>query len=250
MHDIKAIAFDFFNTLITVERSALKDALGRLTRSLGQSGVALEEGAFKKAHREAALRFIQTAHRDGRETHNSLWISAALEVLGYNIPPRDPRISAAVEAYFSAFFDHCRIIPGTREMLDAVKGSYRLGLLSNFTHAPAAKGLIRYMGLAPYFEVALISGDLGYRKPHPFVFSRLIEQLGVDKTQTVYVGDDPEPDITGANQAGIHPVWFTYVRDRDVSFVPGDLSGSVEEPWGDVPRISEWEEFPSLLKGL
>ncbi|MBW1672743.1 MAG: HAD-IA family hydrolase, partial [Deltaproteobacteria bacterium] len=67
----------------------------------------------------------------------------------------------------------------------------------------------------------LISGELGYRKPHPFVFHQLIEQLGVRKYQILYVGDDPKPDITGAHKAGLQPVLTTYVRDQNIQFVPG-----------------------------
>ena len=42
MNRIKAVGFDLFNTLITVEPHALDDAENRLTRSLKQSGLALE----------------------------------------------------------------------------------------------------------------------------------------------------------------------------------------------------------------
>ena len=52
-------------------------------------------------------------------------------------------------------------------MLGELKERYRLGLLSNFTHAPAAKEIIDGVGLASLFDVVLISGDLGYRNPHP-----------------------------------------------------------------------------------
>ncbi len=247
MNHIKAIGFDLFNTLITAELGALDEAVIRLIRSLRESGLALEEGAFKQAHREAALRFVKETRQDGRETHNRFWISAALETQGYNVPPDDARIAGAVDAYFSPFFEHCHLIPGTTEMLGSLKDQYRLGLLSNFTHGPADMEIIDGLGLTPFFDVVLISGDLGYRKPHPFVFRRLIDQLGVKKNQILYIGDDPEPDISGARQAGIQPVWMTYVRDRDIPFMPSNPSGPPEEPDETVARISTWKDLLSLL---
>jgi putative hydrolase of the HAD superfamily len=132
-------------------------------------------------------------------------------------------------------------------MLQALKDRYRLGLLSNFTHAPAAKNIIEHVGLNHSFHVVLISGDLGFRKPHPSVFRQLIDRLGVEKNQILYVGDDPEADITGASQAGIKPVWTTYVRDNNIPSAPGIRIGSIETPDREVPRISTWEDLFSLL---
>jgi putative hydrolase of the HAD superfamily len=251
MPHIKAIGFDLFNTLFTIEPSALELAVKRLTLSLNISGISVQEDSFKKAHMEAALRFISQTRRDGRETHNRFWISAALMSQGYEIEPDDSRIGAAVDAYFSAFMGRCHLIPGTIEMLRTLKGAYRLGLLSNFTHPPAIREIIDSLGLTPHFDVVLISGELGYRKPHPLVFRMLIEQLGMKRSEILYIGDDPEPDIVGARQAGIRPVWFTYVRDKNIPSTPGIAGMMAEDPEDDVMRISEWTDLLSLLdKGL
>lgn len=247
MDHIKAIGFDLFNTLITAEPQALDEAVSRLTQSLLKSGFAFKQEAFKQAYGEAALRFIEETRPHGRETHNRFWISAALESHGYNVPPDDLRIARAVDAYFSAFLEHCHLIPGTKEMLHSFKGLYRLGLLSNFTHPPAAIGIMDGMGLTPFFDVVLISGELGYRKPHPVVFRRLIDELGVEKDQILYVGDDPEPDIIGAQKAGLQPVWMTYVKDKNIPFIQSALSGRAEKPDSAVPRISAWDELLALL---
>jgi len=247
MSQITAIGFDLFNTLITVEPQTLDEAMGRLIRSLRHSGLAFEDKPFREAYRESALRFIEKARRDGRETHNRFWINAALQSQGYNLSPDDPRVAGAVNAYFSAFFSHCHLIPGTKEMLGTLRDLYRLGLLTNFTHAPAAREIIDKLGLTPFFDVILISGELGYRKPHPLVFRKFIEHLGVEKNHILYVGDDPGPDITGAQRAGIQPVWTTYVRDQNLPFVPGIVCSGTEKPDCKVPRISTWKELLCLL---
>lgn len=247
MNDIKAIGFDLFNTLITAEPHILNEANHRLIRSLCESGFALEDEPFRKAHREAAIRFLEECRRDWRETHNRFWISAALKSQGYDVHPEDPQIATAVDAYFSTFFECCHLIPGTNEMLETLKKEYRLGLLSNFTHGPAARKIIEYVGLTPFFDVVLISGELGYRKPHSLVFRQLIEHLGVEKDQILYVGDDPEPDIVGAKRAGLQPVWTTFVRDQHIPHASAVLSRGTEMPVCDVPRISTWKELFSLL---
>ncbi|MFZ7110705.1 MAG: HAD family hydrolase [Desulfatiglandales bacterium] len=247
MKDIKAIGFDLFNTLITVKPATLDQSNRRMVESLQGDGFPIHEQTFRKAHKEAALRFVEECRKDGRETHNRFWISAALETEGFHIPPDDGRISNAVEAYFSAFYEFCRLIPGTDEMLKTLKKRYRLGLLSNFTHGPAARKIIDQLGLRPFFETILISGELGYRKPHHRVFEELLHHLQVENHNMLYVGDDFGPDISGAIQAGIIPVWMSYVTDQGLFSYSGIPAGGEESPEPDILRISNWMEFLALL---
>jgi putative hydrolase of the HAD superfamily len=247
MDHIKAIGFDLFNTLIMAEPGALDEAMTRLMGGLAKNGLLPELEPFKKAYRDAAIQCITQANQDGIETHNRFWISAALQHLGYAIAPEDERISSAIEFYFSAFLDFCHPVPDTLPMLKTLKGPYRLALLSNFTHTPAAVKLVHHLGLSRFFEVVLISGDIGYRKPHPLIFQKLIDALGGNKAEMLYVGDDPEADIQGALNAGIQPVWFTYARDRGSPLPPGVTSDPSKVPAPDIPSISSWGELLALL---
>lgn len=247
MDGVRGIGFDLFNTLITMEPHALPEAVERLCSSLRKDGIAVEREVFHKVHRKAALEHIAGTRRDGRETHNRFWISTALCRLGFALEPDDPRISRAVERYFSAFQDCCRLIPGTEDMLEAIKDRYRLGLLSNFTHPPAARAILERLGIASFFEVIVISGEIGYRKPHALVFEFLLNSLGLGAHELLYVGDDPEPDIDGARSAGIRTVWTTYVRDRNIPPVPGVTPEQLPTPNCPTQRISSWKELLVLL---
>ena len=249
MQHIKAVGFDLFNTLITMESSALKDAQARLTASLREIGLVIDQVTFVKAYTEAVLKFLEQTKRDGKESHNRFWISEALGKLGHSVSPDDPQISVAVDNYFSAFIQYAKEIPRTKDMLDTLHGRYPLGLLSNFTHPPAATKIITDLGLTPYFDVILISGDLGYRKPHPSVFRELVKHLRVPKSQIAFVGDDPEADVSGALQAGLQPIWTTYVRDNNILPAPGMLGPAEDDPGPSVPRISGWGELLALLDG-
>jgi putative hydrolase of the HAD superfamily len=247
MEKIKAIGFDLFNTLITADPGALKESWRRLYCSFLESGFSLEEGPFRKAYQEAALRLMNETKQNGKETHNRFWISAALSGLGYETDPDDPLIARAVAAYFSTFLDYCRPIPGTLKMLARLKGDFRMGILSNFTHPPIIDDLLRQNGLVGFFQVVLISGGIGFRKPLPLVFDLLVEKLGVEKEDVLYVGDDPKSDVLGAWQAGLRPVWMTYVRDRNLPVVPGYISVKDDDPGPEIPRVSDWDEFLAFL---
>ena len=247
MHNIKAVGFDLFNTLVTMEYGALKAALATLTGSLRQNGFDIEHSAFVRAHSEAILKFLEKTKRDGRETHNRFWISSALAKLGHDVSPEDPHISLAVDSYFSVFVEYAELIPETREMLATLRQHYRVGLLSNFTHPPAARQIIDELELSPLFDVILISGELGYRKPHLSVFEKLVDGLGVKNEQISFVGDDPEADVAGSLRAGLKPIWTTYVRDNDILPVPGVVGRKKDDPDPAVPRISKWQDLLMLL---
>jgi len=248
MKNIKAIGFDLFNTLLTAKPDALTTAVQRLVHSLQNSGISFDPEGFKRAHRKAALRFIKETRTKGRETHNRFWISAALEDLGINISPEDNHITNAVDAYFSAFFEYVVLIPGTLQMLENMRTQYKLGLLSNFTHTPAAKTIIETLGLTPYFDPIIISGEEGYCKPHPFVFDKLVEKLQVERSEILFVGDDPDADIGGALDAGIKPVWITYAKNKEIPFASSDADMDKYSFLKDVTEIRDWDDFLALFE--
>ena len=150
MDNIRAVAFDLFNTLITVDMPSRYSSIDRLLDSLKAQGVAVHADDFMPVYRDVARQFVSEAERLGEETHNGLWVSTALQQLGIDVPPQDPRVGEAVEAYFSAFVDNARPLPGTADMLAALKPRYRLGLLSNLTHGPAARQILDHLNLSSF----------------------------------------------------------------------------------------------------
>ena len=243
MQHIQAIGFDLFDTLVTVEQGSRHEAPERLLNSLQAEGVPVTASTFLPVYREVAQECMRAAREDGKETYNRLWISTALQRLGHAIDPDDARIERTVEAYFSAFLDHAELLPDTLTMLATLQGRYRLGLLSNLTHAPAARQIMDHLGLTTFFDVVLISGELGYRKPHPQVFQHLTAQFAVPTTSIAFVGDDVEADIHGAQQAGLQPIWTTYARSRPGA--PESVQSAATHP--GVPTISSWNELLTLL---
>ncbi len=202
---IGAIGFDLFNTLVFAEEHTLDEAMDRLIRSLRQSGFDMDEEAFDEHYATIVAWHIERSRESGKETHNQFWICDTLNRLGNRLPPDDPRIAAAVEAYFSAFYSNVRLIPGTEAMLKELQKRFPLGLLSNFTHAPAARKILTILDIDKYFTTIVISGENGYRKPHSSVFNALAEGLSEKKERILFVGDDPEADLTGAMKSGLVP---------------------------------------------
>ena len=242
MDNIRAVAFDLFNTLITVDMPSRYSSIDRMLDSLKAQGVAVHADDFVPVYRDVVREFVSEAERSGVETHNGLWLSTALQKMGIDMPPQDARVTEAVEAYFSAFVDNARQLPGTADMLAALKPRYCLGLLSNLTHGPAARQILDHLDLSSFFEVLLVSGDLGYRKPHPQVFQCLIDALEVPASSILFVGDDPRTDVQGSLLAGMKPVQTIYAqRQRDAA--------AMQTPASDlsVPIITSWQDLLTLL---
>ncbi|MFN8502910.1 HAD family hydrolase [Kouleothrix sp.] len=96
---------------------------------------------------------------------------------------------------------------------------YRIGLISN-TIWPAELHLedLETIGVLPYLEHPLFSGELGIWKPNPRVFRHSLELLGVAPADAVFVGDSPREDIVGAQGVGMRAVWM-----RGQEFPLGDV---------------------------
>jgi putative hydrolase of the HAD superfamily len=249
MPAVKGIGFDLFGTLVLQERFSFEQCIDALHASLVRSGFSLEKERFVQAYRQVNRRFMDQATADGRETHNRLWVAGALQALGYLVEPVDSCVEQAVDAYFDPFIQSCQLIPGTYAMLDSLVGSYRIGLVSNFTHPPAVEHILARVGLERFFDEILISGNLGIRKPHPGVFTELTRRFALAPAEIVFVGDDLQADIVGAQQAGMRTVWMTYRQRLEKPSPLSQFLGLSEATEGIQPdhTIASWPEFLATL---
>lgn len=61
-------------------------------------------------------------------------------------------------------------------------------------------------GLSGLVDAAVTSAQAGSRKPHPGIYARAVEALGVDPRRVVFVGDSWEPDVRGPRRLGMTAV--------------------------------------------
>jgi putative hydrolase of the HAD superfamily len=246
---VKGIGFDLFGTLVLQERFSFEQCLDALYNSLQTSGFALDKDTFVPTYRQVNRRCMEQTSVDGRETHNRVWVAGALQALGYAVDPVDTRVEHAVDAYFQPFVQSCQLIPGTYDMLARLAGRYRLGLVSNFTHPPAVEQILARVGLERFFDEIIISGRLGVRKPHPAIFSELSRLLVLVAEEIVFVGDELQSDIIGAQKAGMRTVWMTYRQRLERPSPLGQFLGMAEAAEGIRPDhvVADWSEFLAIL---
>lgn len=82
----------------------------------------------------------------------------------------------------------------------------KTGILSNMLTDMLAK-LRAETDWLPLFDVQIYSCDLGLAKPDEAIYARLIEELGVAPSRTLFI-DDFGPNVEGAKRAGLQSVLF------------------------------------------
>lgn len=67
---------------------------------------------------------------------------------------------------------------------------------------------ITALGLAPLTSCIFISEVFGREKPDVSIFLAAATRLGVVAGQVLFIGDNPQVDISGAHQAGMKTAWI------------------------------------------
>jgi putative hydrolase of the HAD superfamily len=93
------------------------------------------------------------------------------------------------------------LLPGARELLDALRPRYRLAALSNSNEVHWDRNTTD-LGITALFDSAYSSHQLGCHKPEPAIYREALARLGVPADRVVFF-DDFEPNVVGARSEGI-----------------------------------------------
>lgn len=120
--------------------------------------------------------------------------------------------------------------PEVPQTLDQLKNAnLRLGLLSN--RSQPCHDYLREIGLAGYFDLALVAGEVNSWKPDAEIFHQAMQRLGASPEKTIYIGDNYYADIVGAKNAALFPV----LLDPEEVFPDADCQ--VLKSIGDLPSM-------------
>jgi len=102
--------------------------------------------------------------------------------------------------------------------LEALRGRYKLGVLSNGNSYP------EQLGLEDLLSFSVFSQDHGgVEKPDPRLFQIAIEKAGCAPDELLHVGDSLENDVQGARNAGARSVWLNRNGDENSAGVQADV---------------------------
>ena len=136
----------------------------------------------------------------------------------------DEELGRFLEAEHDAWQPARLLASTTHALLESLRDrGLRLGLVSNAIDPPDLLHRdLEQLGVAQRLDTAVFSSEVGWRKPHPAIFERALDALGVAADAALFVGDTLATDIAGAAALGMHTcqaVWFR-----------ADEDGSAPEP--------------------
>lgn len=233
---ITAVVFDLGNTLIEFgpkqfasHNTALNETLLRL---FGECDVSRLE-----AIRE---RQIMTPFVNGYRENNLRTVCEELIQGLYGIVAEETQIDALVRTRYEAFIKAVKLPAGVLPLLKKLHKRYRLGLVSNYPCARSILDSLKKIGLAEIFETTVISGEVGYIKPHPKPFEVLLSRMGLSPSECVHVGDNWLADVQGAKRMGMFAILTT-------QYVPYEKFEPYEADHNPDARISHLNELEKLL---
>ena len=203
----KAIIFDYVGTLVNCGDYSMETSREKLFLALKAEGFDMTEDRFIAAYILAHEKYRKVRYEQLREVTNAVWVAEALRSLGFKLAVDDERVKAALNVFFQDFIDTLSLREGAKKLIKQVRQQFRLGLISNFTHAPVIYKSLRKLGIGEFFNAIVVSEANGWRKPSPKIFQDTLNKLQVSAEQAVYVGDSPIEDIKGANQAGLKTIF-------------------------------------------
>lgn len=243
---IQAVIFDLDDTLIDWSRQEMsweeytRPMTDNVHRHLAAAGHTLPEGEefYRRLRHEVEAQWEQA-----RETWKGASFREALRRTLQRFDVDEARVD--LEALMQVY--DWQPMPGVTVYDDALhvleelrRRGYKLGLITNsFLPMWMRDVELRHYDLIDFFDARLTSGDAGYIKPHPAIYEQMLEMLGASAEGSVFVGDRPQNDIAGANEAGLISVLID----------PPHLAREVNEHVPDF-TIEQLQELLEILERL
>ncbi len=235
---IRAVVFDFIGTLTELVGYSLEKAEDKMYWSLIESGYRINREEFFKAYKMMHQKYREIRYGQLVEVTNAVWLSEALNHLGYATTQEEERIKTAINVFFEDYLSALKLRPHAKPTLKKLFPNYILGIISNFTYAPVIYGGLRKLKINNLFSAKLVSDAVGWRKPSPRIFQEAFKRLHVKAVDTLLVGDNPIEDIQGAQNVGMKTVFipsqFNSLNDMQKEAQQPDY---IIQKLCDIPRL-------------
>ena len=112
---------------------------------------------------------------------------------------------AVSEAGFDIFYEARQQVEFYEDVLPCLERlhkRYRLGAISN------GNANVDRVGLGHLIEHSVSASEFKIAKPDKLIFHHLVERFSVPASRVLYVGDHPEIDVIGSQDAGLQAIWI------------------------------------------
>jgi putative hydrolase of the HAD superfamily len=206
-----------FDTLMLIEKdhAFYSPSLHAGYEFLAANGVTVTFEEFEKAYVTVRDTIYAEVNAELGEPHFNIRIAGALKRLGYNYDVSHPIVIGATKAFCERFMTYVKIDEHAESVLRKLRKRYVLGVVSNFALPECVTKLMQRHNLEKLFDVIIVSGAVNRRKPHPEIFKKALQELGVTAEETVFVGDTVDADVIGAKAAGMKTIFIERRLQKD-----------------------------------
>jgi HAD superfamily hydrolase (TIGR01509 family) len=204
---IRAVSLDLFDTLVDLDLSGgpMAESLRAIHETVAPY-TALDLEAFTARMRDADRALYESRYPDGVEIATEERFAHLMEQMGIDGPDLVERLTSLHMGILDSRVD----MPAHHaDTLRRLRERAPVGLCSNFTHGPTARGILDRHGLTALLDPIVISVDVGIRKPRREIFDVLLQGLGAAPEETLHVGDNLRADVAGAARLGLRTAWLT-----------------------------------------
>ena len=199
---IKNILIDLDNTLFDFYASEKK----ALKKTLAELGLKPDEQMLKRYSEinEAYWKRLENGELNRSEVKVGRY-RQLFDEYGVDISPEE-----TTSRYEIKLSEEGDLMNGAYELLQFLKGRYRLYVVSNGTLV-CQQGRMKNTGITHFFDDHFISQQIGFEKPQKEFFDYCFSKIpDFKKEETIIVGDSISADIIGGKNAGIKTVWFNF----------------------------------------
>jgi len=219
------VIFDFGGTLVGGKLD-VEGYRQRLLDYIRNLGYRVSESSLRKAI-DGMLAKLRKAREKNKEIRFEELYSSVL--LRLRINPTEEVLDHIYELYKRSYL--FETVPGAEEALQSLYGKYKLAVISNAT-SQLPRFALKKSGLSKFFQVVVVSRDLGVRKPDPQIFRYTLEKLNVKPEEAIHVGDSIKHDVVGAKSVGMKAVWIKTEGEK-VTEEPDHVIKGI----GELPKI-------------
>ncbi len=234
--NLSTIVFDYGNTLVQFSHEAVRMQHSALAEVLIRH---YGEVDLQRLYEIRAADRMQPYERGYRENKLPELCDDLVREL-HGVRPTDEALSDLLRARFESFIEALELPPGVGEVLGLLAGSFALGVISNYPDGAAVRTSMSRIGILNRFEHIVVSGDVGYCKPHRAPFDEMISRLELAPSEILMVGDNWLADIQGAKRVGMKAALTT-------EYSPIDEFQRAEGDYEPDLVIASLRELPGLL---
>jgi FMN phosphatase YigB (HAD superfamily) len=213
---IRAITFDFWNTLFVAEFRASGQVRQQwIKQALQQAGyIELTDARIEQAIHRTWKEWDRVWEHEQRTFGADRWVSLVLADLG--VSPTQAERDRLIQAMERSGLEvKPPLMDGLDTLLPRLAQRYRLAVICDTGLAPGwlLRQWMEAQGILRHFSHLTFSDELGVSKPHPDMFLTTLAGLGVPPEAAVHIGDYPRTDIAGAQGVGMRTIRFAGVFD-------------------------------------